>query len=106
MGVVLGHVFVYKLGKYYFGQGFMPNKASPAKRLRRDTKKRLANKSAISRLRTLIKKVDQSQGDAESLQAAQKALAMAASKGIIHKNTAARKTSRLMKKAVSTSASV
>lgn len=75
----------------------MPYHASPKKRLRRDEKKRLANKSVVSRLRTLIKKAKQAPQDAESIRVAQKALDTAAAKGIIHPNAAARRTSRLMK---------
>ncbi len=74
----------------------MPNHASPIKRARRDAKKRLANKSAISTLRTLIKKAKANPADAQAVRAAQKALAIAASKGIIHRNAAARRTSRMM----------
>lgn len=75
----------------------MPNLASAKKRLRRDTKKRLANKSEISTLRTLVKKALNQTDDAH-VRSAQKALAIAASKGVIHANAAARRTSRLMKR--------
>ena len=74
----------------------MPNHASPIKRARRDAKKRLANKSTVSALRTLVKKAKANPTDATAVRAAQKALAMAASKGIIHRNAAARRTSRMM----------
>jgi small subunit ribosomal protein S20 len=80
--------------------GIMPYNASPKKRLRRDTKKRLSNKSAMSALRSVMKKANQNLEDVSLIQKAQKALSMAASKGLIHKNTAARRTGRLMKKAV------
>jgi small subunit ribosomal protein S20 len=76
----------------------MPSNASPTKRLRRDAKKRLSNKSKISALRTTLKKSRADSSNTSLAIQAQKALAMAATKGIIHKNTAARKTSRLMKK--------
>lgn len=76
----------------------MPYHQSPKKRLRRDTKRNLMNKSRLSALRTLLKKA-RAQCESEShVKAAQKALAIAASKGIIHPNAAARKIGRLMKK--------
>ena len=84
----------------------MPSHLSPTKRLRRDAKARLRNKSCISRIRTLVKKARISLEDPTlspertlSVQTAQSALASAVSKGVMHKNTAARKISRLMKKA-------
>jgi small subunit ribosomal protein S20 len=85
----------------------MPSHLSPTKRLRRDAKARLRNKSCLSKIRTLVKKaradletpVPASEGWAESIQMAQSALASAASKGILHKKTASRRISRLMKKA-------
>jgi small subunit ribosomal protein S20 len=77
----------------------MPWHASAKKRLRRDTKKRLSNKSAVSTLRTIVKKASHDLTNKDLVEKAQKTLAMAASKGIIHPNAAARKTGRLMKKA-------
>lgn len=77
----------------------MPWHASAKKRLRRDTKKRVANKSAMSALRTFTKRAVLNLGDGILVQKAQKALHMAAAKGIIHLNGAARRTSRLMKQA-------
>ncbi len=74
------------------------------KRARQSVKRNLRNRSALSTLRTLIKKVESavtagSREDAESaLVQATKALDMAASKGVIHKNTAARQISRLTRK--------
>jgi small subunit ribosomal protein S20 len=75
----------------------MPNHASAKKRLRRDSKKRVANKSAISALRTFLKKIKKGECTPENIQSAQKALDTAASKGVIHRNSAARQTSILMK---------
>lgn len=75
----------------------MPSHASPKKSLRSDRKKRMVNKSRMSALRTIVKKAKEGQEGA--IKSAQKALAVAASKGTIHKNTASRRTSRLMKKA-------
>jgi len=75
----------------------MPNHASAKKRLRRDNKKRVANKSAISALRTFLKKIKKGENTPEQIQSAQKALDTAAAKGVIHRNSAARQTSILMK---------
>jgi small subunit ribosomal protein S20 len=75
----------------------MPNHVSAKKRLRRDNKKRVANKAAISSLRTFLKKIKKSEQTPENIQIAQKALDSAASKGTIHRNSAARQISILMK---------
>lgn len=77
----------------------MPWHLSAKKRLRSDKTKTLRNKSRISSLRTAVKKARQDLGSQDLLKAAQSALAVAASKGVIHRNAAARKTSRLMKQA-------
>lgn len=79
----------------------MANHASAEKRIRRNAKRATINGARRSRIRTFIKKVELalSAGDAD---AAQKALAAAqpemdrgVAKGILHKNTVARKLSRL-----------
>lgn len=75
----------------------MPNHASTIKRLRRDKKKRLSNKSAISFLRTLNKKVVNEPTDVETMKDFQRCFTQKAAKNIIHKRTAARKISRAMK---------
>jgi small subunit ribosomal protein S20 len=76
--------------------------ASTKKRLRRDTKKRVENKSQIHALRTCLKKARETLvSGIESVacvRGAQSALAVSAAKGLIHRNAAARKTSRMMKK--------
>lgn len=77
-------------------------KKSSLKRLRQIEKRTLRNASIRSALRTTIKKFRQAlaagQGDIEEkLRAALRALDKAWTKGVIHKNTAARKKSRLMK---------
>lgn len=81
----------------------MPQKASPIKRLRRDEKKKAVNKTRISRIRTFVKKFEKSlvsgEGIEESLKGAQIEIARGVAKGLVHKNTAARKIGRAMKKA-------
>ena len=79
----------------------MANIKSAKKRISVIQKKTLRNKMIKSRVKTSIKKVDAAvnAGDKEAakvaLNAATSELSKAASKGIYHKNTAARKISRL-----------
>jgi small subunit ribosomal protein S20 len=78
------------------------NIKSQIKRNRTNEARRLRNKAVRSELKTRVKvavKVAEARDDTalDALQAAQKRLDMAAAKGIIHKNQAARRKSRLMK---------
>ena len=81
----------------------MPNKKSAEKELRKSVKRNAANKKATSKMKNLIK-VSQKQIQAkdkkvkEDFAKTMKAIDKAAKKGVIKKNTAARKKSRLMKK--------
>ena len=82
----------------------MPNIKSAIKRVKVAEKANAANSQAKSAMRTEVKKAEQAiAAGAENAQelvvAASKALDKAASKGLIHKNAAARKKSRLAKKA-------
>ncbi|MFD1677775.1 30S ribosomal protein S20 [Alicyclobacillus fodiniaquatilis] len=82
----------------------MPNIKSAEKRVRIAQRQTLRNTSMKSALRTTLKKYEASltQQDVEqardALQTATRALDKAVTKGILHKNTAARKKSRLTKK--------
>jgi len=76
---------------------------SVLKRIRQNAKRRLRNKAAISRMKTYIKKFlnaleEKSENLQEIFKTTIKIIDKTASKGIIHKNTAARKKSRLTKK--------
>ena len=79
----------------------MANNKSAKKRIRRNLARAEINKSRISRIRTFIKKVDTaiSVGNAEeakqALKHAQPEIMRGVSKGVLHKNTASRKMSRL-----------
>lgn len=79
----------------------MANHASALKRTRRNARKAVTNGARRNRVRTFIKKVETAleNGQAKDAQEAYKVmrpeLARAVSKGIFHKNTAARKLSRL-----------
>jgi len=81
----------------------MPNIKSAIKRVKTTSTRTLRNAAAKSALRTSIKKfeVAVTTGDANTgalLQQACRSLDKAVTKGLIHKNTAARKKSRLTKK--------
>ncbi len=79
----------------------MANHASTKKRVRRTERRAAINKSRVSRMRTFLVKVEKAiaSGSAkeaqEALKAAQPELQRNAAKGLLHKNTAARKMSRL-----------
>jgi len=81
----------------------VPNIKSAIKRVKTSEKRRLRNASQKSALRTSVKAVDNAiqSSDAEQAQAAlieaTKKLDKAVTKGLIHKNAAARKKSRLAK---------
>ena len=79
----------------------MANIKSQKKRNKTNAKAHDRNKAVKAELKTRVKRVDETVGsddNAEALRAAVKRIDMAAAKGIIHKNTAARKKSRLMKR--------
>jgi small subunit ribosomal protein S20 len=80
------------------------NIASQKKRNRQNEVRRVRNLRARSELKTRIKsaRAAAEQGDEQAddaLTLAQKRLGKAASRGVVHKNQAARRTSRLMKAA-------
>lgn len=83
----------------------MPKKnLSALKRHRQSERRRLRNRAIKSALKTLIKRLNLSitnkdiEGARSTLTGVIKALNKAASKGVIHKNTASRRISRLTKK--------
>ncbi|MGB9716155.1 MAG: 30S ribosomal protein S20 [Thermodesulfovibrionales bacterium] len=88
----------------------MPGKAKPKKnlsalkRVRQSLKRNLRNKAVRTSLKTLVKKVESavSSGNREeaskALKEVIKAFSRAASKGIIHRNNASRKISKLTRK--------
>jgi len=79
----------------------MANHASSKKRVRRNDRRAEINMARRSRIRTFVKKVESeisagnADGAKEALRAAQPELHKGISKGILHKNTVARKLSRL-----------
>ena len=79
----------------------MANTAQSKKRVRQIARKTAVNKNRRSRIRTYLRKVEEAiaggdQSAAQNaLKAAQPELMRGVNKGIFHKNTAARKMSRL-----------
>ncbi|WP_199556467.1 30S ribosomal protein S20 [Sandaracinobacteroides hominis] len=84
----------------------MANTPQAEKRIRRNERRAAVNKARLSRIRTQVKKVESAiaAGDkaaaAAALQVAQPELLRGVAKGVIHKNTASRKISRLNKRVV------
>ena len=81
----------------------MPNNAAAEKRMRQEQKRRLHNRSIKSLVRTQITKARNAiaTGDENSEEAVRMAVSeldRAAKKGVIHRNNAARRKSRLMKR--------
>ena len=82
----------------------MANTPQAKKRIRRNDRRATINHSRVSRIRTFIKAVESAltAGDgaaaSEALKAAQPEIARGVARGVIHKNTAARKFSRLTKR--------
>jgi small subunit ribosomal protein S20 len=81
----------------------MANIKSQIKRNRQNENQRMRNKSVNSNLKTSVKKVEAAAAAGEPtdelLRAAQAKIDTAVSKGVLHKKTAARKKSRLAKRA-------
>ncbi|MGO9132961.1 MAG: 30S ribosomal protein S20 [Methylovirgula sp.] len=79
----------------------MANTPSAKKATRKIARRTAINKSRRSRMRTFMRKVEEAlaSGDAQAaaaaLHAAEPIIMRAAQKGIVHKNTASRKVSRL-----------
>ena len=88
----------------------MANIKSQKKRNLQNERRRERNKAVRSELKTRVKlagaAVDSGAEDADALvQAAQKRLGKAGAKGIVHKNQAARRISRMMRRAHTTTES-
>lgn len=82
----------------------MANTPQAKKRIRRNSSRAEINGARVSRIRTFVKQVESAiaAGDKEQAAAAmrrvQPELARGVSKGVFHKNTAARKISRLTRR--------
>ena len=81
----------------------MANTPQARKRLRRNNARAVINGARLSRIRTFVKKVESAiaGGDktaaAAALHEAQPEMARGVARGVLHKNTVARKMSRLSK---------
>ena len=82
----------------------MANSPQARKRIRRNDRRAEINGARMSRIRGFVKKVESAieGGDktvaSEALKAAQPELARGVARGVMHKNTASRKMSRLSKR--------
>jgi small subunit ribosomal protein S20 len=82
----------------------MANTPQAKKRIRRNDRRAQINGARVSRIRTFIKAVETAlslgnKADAtEALRKAQPELARGVARGVVHKNTASRKISRLSKR--------
>ena len=82
----------------------MANTPHAKKRIRRNATRETINHSRVSRIRTFIKAVESAIASgkkadaAEALKKAQPEMSRGVARGVIHKNTAARKISRLSKR--------
>lgn len=82
----------------------MANSPSAKKRIRTNAARREVNRNRVSRIRTFVKKLETAieSGDKAAAEAAFTAampeVQKGVSKGVIHKNTAARRISRLSKR--------
>jgi small subunit ribosomal protein S20 len=85
----------------------MANTRQAMKRIGRTAHRAAINHARLSRIRTFIKEVEaaltagKKKEAAEALKKAQPELARGVSRGVIHKNTASRKLSRLSKRVAS-----
>lgn len=79
----------------------MAHHASAKKRIRQTEKRTKVNRARVQRIRTFIRKVERAiaAGDGDearvAFQAAQPELMRGVGKGVVHRNTASRKLSRL-----------
>jgi small subunit ribosomal protein S20 len=85
----------------------MANTPQAKKRIRRNATRQTINHARVSRIRTFIKAVEtaiasgQQADAAAALKQMQPEIARGVARGVIHKNTAARKFSRLSKRVAS-----
>jgi small subunit ribosomal protein S20 len=85
----------------------MANTPQAKKRIRRNSNRATINHSRISRIRSFIKAVESAiaagkkKDAAEALKMVQPEMARGVARGVIHKNTASRKFSRLSKRVAS-----
>jgi small subunit ribosomal protein S20 len=103
-------LYVKRFIKTLKGVDTLANHKSALKRARQNQNRRMRNKSSRTRFKNVVRDVQQAVNE-KSLETAQSKLNeaksiidKAAKKGVIHKNTAARKISRLSKRVAAVSA--
>ncbi len=110
-GIAMGHGFrqaetgISCSARHFrrFFEDHMANTPQAKKRIRRNERRAAINGSRLSRIRTLVKKVEgaiaagDKDGAVSALQAVQPELARGVARGVLHKNTASRKFGRLTK---------
>ena len=85
----------------------MANTPQAKKRIRRNARRAEINGARVSRIRSFLKRVElaiaggDKKAATEALAGAQPELARGVARGVLHKNTAARKMSRLTKRVAS-----
>ena len=85
----------------------MANTPQAKKRIRRNANRAVVNNARVSRIRTFIKAVESAIASgkksdaADALKKVQPEMARGVARGVIHKNTASRKFSRLTKRVAS-----
>ncbi len=82
----------------------MPNIASAKKNMRKSRAAQVRNRAQRSTLRTALKKAKAENASPEAMAEAVTLLDRAARKGLVHKNAAARRKSRMAKAAAKTAA--
>ena len=102
MEVLIINLTMFRVNAFE-GGGTMPNIKSAKKRVKVIATKTAQNKSIKSALRTAVKKAynaidTNAENKAEAVRLAVKKIDQAAAKGILHKNTAARSKSNLVKR--------
>jgi small subunit ribosomal protein S20 len=104
------HLFLGAFRRFSRNENFMANTKSAQKAARQTLRRTEVNKSRRSEMRTFVRKVEEAidskdpKAAAEALREAEPRLARAAQKGIVHKNAASRKISRLTKRVKALSA--
>jgi small subunit ribosomal protein S20 len=90
----------YNTPPFIFEEDILANLKSAIKRIRSNEKKRVRNRIIRSRARSAVSKAKegiQNKGDEAAVLQAIRELDQAAAKGVIHKNNAARRKSRLLR---------
>jgi small subunit ribosomal protein S20 len=90
----------YNTQSFFFQEDILANLKSAIKRIRSNEKKRVRNRIVRSRARSAVSKAKEQihdKGDEAAILLAIRELDKAAAKGVIHKNNAARRKSRLLR---------